>query len=222
MPGPRLIPSFDSQPRIRPSAEEDALVDFFNRGSLRRPSRNFEGTDLPYVPHPGIFQPDPFVSGPPELAQAARRLMDRTPSMKENVSGIQTGPTRSVLDYLRQSEFDAEDYPNSNLLGAYGIGAHDISLNPRLFADTQEHGDDINYQNTLTHEFGHAAGYKHMGDKPGGAEEGPRIAPYQKLGYPQYENLSKEMPLYEKISRLGSILDTELKQFERRKRFGER
>lgn len=189
---------------MRPSAEEDELIDYYERkGKYQLPhgygtsmTRNMELQSTPEVPRPGIFQPDPFVVGPPEMARAAQRLMDRSPKVKQNVSGIIAGLSstrmRDMLNQMNEAEdmgrpaiaVKPEDYRYSNILGEYGLGkAKDISINPRFFV---EDTGDYDWLDTLKHELAHAAGWEDSDDPNQGANKPKRFAPASKLDYLRY------------------------------------
>ena len=114
-----------------------------------------DSRDLPFVPPPSSFQPDPLVVGSPELARSAKMVLDLDPWTKQNVSKIVHGPTRATMELMLNDGFSPEAFNGTTLRGAYNVKDHEIAIRPNL------RGSDA--LGTLVHEIGHAAGYGEEG-----------------------------------------------------------
>jgi hypothetical protein len=106
----------------------------------------------PSPPHPGIFQADKPITGDPEFARTAERMMDLSPYVKEGVKSIMVGPTNTVIRDLERSGFEPQEFGLTNLAGQTAVsGPHkgEIAINPeRALA---------NQKGTMVHEFTHVA-----------------------------------------------------------------
>ena len=105
---------------------------------------------LPKVTVPGQFRKYPVVSGPPRLHQGVRALLNAAPDMQGRISKISTTPTKGVISTALEQGYPVENMERSNLLGMTNTQTKDMWINPR---------SDFSMEETLAHEFGHAAGH---------------------------------------------------------------
>lgn len=143
----RKTPALPKPTSYSPASKDifDELKHFLQAASSR--GYRDKDTKLPYVPRPGIFQPDPPVVGPPWLARYAKTLLDLDGGTKENVKSITAAPTVGSIERFIGSGLEPDEL-YSNLLGSYDRKTKEIYLRP---------GDDDGI--TLPHELAHAAGY---------------------------------------------------------------
>ena len=112
--------------------------------------------ELPYIPRPSMFQPDPLVIGRPEEAQLAKRMIDLDPITKEKVKQIMFGPDKSSMTRMSESKLPIDSYRDTSLLGVTDRESGNISINPGVFIGSST--DDAT--NTLAHEISHRSGYR--------------------------------------------------------------
>ncbi len=130
-------------------------------------------SNLPVVPPPSMFQPDPFVVGSPEESRLAKTLLDLDPTTKQRVKNIHFGPTAASMRQMVRSELPIDRFAGTTLLGIIDQSkGHEgeIGINPGLAG--------MKSLNTMGHEIGHAAGYgeegaEKAGDLIGGAKDVP-------------------------------------------------
>lgn len=111
--------------------------------------------DLPSVPPPSSFQPDPLVVGSPELARQAKRMLDLDPRTKSKVSTITQGPTKGTMEDMLEYGLPIDSFKNTSLLGMYDRRNGALGLSPRLSRDA--------LLSVLVHEIAHASGHEELG-----------------------------------------------------------
>jgi hypothetical protein len=139
-----------ARPRKLSAKQLDQTRDLYSAGK--------PASELPA--RPSIFQADPFVSGPPELAKLVEQLTRLAPHMKEGLRGVQSGPTPGVMEQMLRRDEPIERYTKASLLGARDPQRGDVSINPRVLPG----GDmDSDFLETVIHELAHAAGQDERG-----------------------------------------------------------
>lgn len=129
---------------------------------VRDPLDAIGNPDLPAVPHPPGFRPDPIIRGPQETAQAVHLLHRIAPEMRGRVSAYSSNPNRSILEDLDKAGIPPQLSDSVNVLGQYDFRDKDIWIrSPQGFGLMLGREGMLP---TLAHEMGHSRGLLH-GDK---------------------------------------------------------
>lgn len=146
--------------------EEEILETIFRKRGLQSARDQRAGTDLPTVPSPGIFQPDPLVVGGSGLAEMSRNFMNRFPLVKQEIKQINEGPMGSSMMNRADARFSGAapyDYMPEvdGWTGTSNVGFTDRG-DPRQLRQQQigiQPGMNPTMQGeTLVHEAGHTLG----------------------------------------------------------------
>lgn len=117
-------------------------------------TRNEGDQTMVLPPRPYPFKPEPFVNNP--LAQQLlHRMLNKAPAIGSSLRRVTVGPTDDIVDRLAPTQFNVNDFPQTNLGGTTNTLTNNVSLNPRLVQ-----GPDRNLLlDTLAHELTHVAGH---------------------------------------------------------------
>jgi hypothetical protein len=180
LPSQQLMDELQSFYKVPRKRLDEAIQEIFKK-VYPDPS-----SEIYSVQQPSGFQKDVPVIGSPEFARDARKLIDLSPNIKEQLGSVMMGPTSGSMNEMTRSKLPIDAFENTDLLGVYKypeMGKNNtytksnIGINPGL--------EDRDALAVLAHELAHAAGYRNdydaeiarnvfkMGDKPNPAS-GPR------------------------------------------------
>lgn len=136
-----------------------------NKVTLDVPSGH-DNPDLPSVPHPGGFRPDPLTGPMQSTGQAVHQLLRIAPDLRGRFSQVTTAPNLGTMIETDRAQMDTRNVDFSNMNGQFTYGDRAIWLRPKhlqdeLAATSTEYPYNNNFEQVLGHEAGHAAGYGH-------------------------------------------------------------
>ena len=115
--------------------------------------------DLPSVPRPGGFRPDPTIVGPPEFAQDIHNLYRLAPEMRGRTETLSTAPTADAFNW--SSNNPSSDWivkGDQILLGINNPQKGRIwAMHPDIFPPKM----GKTHKSTIGHELGHLTRPQH-------------------------------------------------------------
>lgn len=117
--------------------------------------------NLPPVPHPGGFRPDPLVVGTPRLGNDVNELFHLAPELRGRVNTISTAPTPSVMNSMMNAKMDPILSNQLNIIGLHTPKQQGFPTSEVWLRSDNTYPPGHSLKQTLTHEMGHAAGWKH-------------------------------------------------------------
>jgi hypothetical protein len=130
---------------------------------VRDPLDAVGNPELPSVPHPSGFRPDPIINGSPRLANAVNDMFKIAPELRGRVDQISTAPTPGYLASLSESDIDASQANFTNLAGQHTPAQKRVPKSDIWLRNETHYPEGMSLEQTLGHEMGHIGGIRGHG-----------------------------------------------------------